>query len=108
MGREYTLAALAAPAVVLALEVLVLRTGALRRPRFWAAIGVVLAFQVPVDGWLTAGRDPVVSYRPAAVCGLYGPWRIPLEDFGFGLALAALTMLLWEWTGRRPGRNRDG
>ncbi len=101
MVSEYTLAALAAPSAVLALELLVLRTGAPRRPRFWVAIAMVLAFEVPVDGWLTGGTPPVVSYRAAAVSGLHGPWRIPLEDFGFGFALAALTLLLWEWTGRR-------
>ncbi len=105
MPGEYTLAALAAPVAVLALEVAVLRTGLLRRPRFWLAVGMVLAFQVPVDGVLTMGSPPVVSYDPHAITGLRIPGRIPVEDFGFGLALTALTLLLWEVNRRRaePG-----
>lgn len=103
---EYTVAAVLAPLLVLAVELAVLRTGLLRRRRFWAALAIVLAFQVPVDGWLTSGHAPVVAYHPVATSGLYGPWRIPIEDFGFGLALAALTLMLWERTARR--RDEDG
>ena len=104
MRGEYTIAAAAAPIAVLVLELAVLRTGLLRRPRFWAALALVLAFQVPVDGWLTWHRAPVVSYSAAAVSGLRAPWDIPVEDFGFGFALAALTLLLWEWNRRRDER----
>jgi lycopene cyclase domain-containing protein len=99
--HEYTVAAVAAPILVLGLEIAVLRTGLLRRPRFWAALALVLAFQVPVDGWLTWHREPIVSYDARALSGLRAPFDIPVEDFGFGFALAALTLLLWEWTGRR-------
>lgn len=101
MRGEYSLAALAAPLVVVVLELAVLRTGLLRRPRFWAAIALVLAFQVPVDGWLTWHRAPVVRYDDRALSGLRAPFDIPVEDFGFGFALAALTLLLWEWNRRR-------
>jgi lycopene cyclase domain-containing protein len=98
---EYTLAALVAPAAVVALELAVLRTGLLRRARFWAATVVVLAFQIPVDGWLTWRGAPIVSYDDRVTSGLRMPLDIPVEDFGFGLALVALTLLLWEWNGSR-------
>jgi lycopene cyclase domain-containing protein len=91
---EYTAAAVVAPVAVVALELLVLRTGLLRERRFWAALAIVLAFQVLVDGWLTAGDDPVVAYSAWASSGVR-LWRIPVEDFGFGFALVTLTLLLW-------------
>jgi lycopene cyclase domain-containing protein len=93
---EYTVAAALAPVVVVALELTLLRTGLLRRGRFWAAVAVAMAFQVPVDGWLTHRSAPVVLYGAHAISGIRGPWDIPVEDFGFGFALVALTVLLWQ------------
>lgn len=103
MPGEYTLAAVAAPVLVVLLELAVLRTGLLARPRFWAAIAIVLAFQVPVDGALTGGTTPVVRYSAEATSGARGPFGIPVEDFGFGFALATLTLLLWERFRRLDG-----
>jgi lycopene cyclase domain-containing protein len=95
---DYTLAAVLAPAAVIAVELAVLRTGLLRRGRFWAAVAVAMAFQIPVDGWLTHRGAPIVMYDPQAISGIRGPWNIPVEDFGFGFALVALTLLLWQRT----------
>jgi lycopene cyclase domain-containing protein len=92
----YTISAICAPAAVLAVELTVLRTGILRRGRFWAAIAITLAFQIPVDGWLTKLSAPIVLYRPSAVSGVRWPWDIPVEDFGFAFALITLTLVLWE------------
>ena len=50
--------------MVCAAELAVLRTGLFRRPAYWAAIAIVLAFQIPVDGWLTKLSAPVVLYQP--------------------------------------------
>jgi lycopene cyclase domain-containing protein len=91
---EYTIAASVAPVAVVALELVVLRTGLLRQRQYWAALVIALAFQVPVDGWLTAGDHPVVGYAEHASSGLR-LWHIPVEDFGFGFALVSLTLLLW-------------
>jgi lycopene cyclase domain-containing protein len=91
---EYTVAAVVAPVAVVALELVALRTGLLRQRRYWAALAIVLAFQIPVDGWLTAGDRPVVGYAEHASTGLR-LWHIPVEDFGFGYALVTLTLLLW-------------
>ncbi|MGA8113048.1 MAG: lycopene cyclase domain-containing protein [Actinocatenispora sp.] len=95
MPGEYTLAAFLAPALVIALELAVLRTGLLRSGRFWAATAVALGFQVPVDGWLTKLRAPVVLYGTSGNSGLRPLWDIPVEDFGFGFAMVGLTLLLW-------------
>ncbi len=98
------MAAVCAPLAVIVLEVVVLRTGLLRRGRFWAAVLVTLAFQVPVDGWLTRLPDPIVSYSPSAISGIRWPWDIPVEDFGFGFAMTALTLLLWQRARQRAAR----
>ena len=104
---SYTAAAVCAPVLVVALELAVLRTGILRQARFWLTLVITLAFQVPVDGWLTKLSAPVVSYQAGAISGLRWPWDIPVEDFGFGIALVTLTLVLWE-RARRAGRVPGG
>lgn len=93
---EYTIAAASAVAAVVALELGVLRTGLFRRPAYWIAMAIVLAFQVPVDGWLTKLSAPIVLYDRDRISGIRAPWDIPVEDFLFGFALLTLVLLLWE------------
>jgi lycopene cyclase domain-containing protein len=108
MTGEYTLAALAAVLAVVALEILLLRTGLFREGRYWATLGIAFAFQVPVDGWLTRAQRPIVQYSAEATSGLRFPWNIPVEDFGFGFALVTLTLLLWRRHGHADSpRERD-
>jgi lycopene cyclase domain-containing protein len=99
MPGEYTLAAVLAAVTVVGLELAVLRTGLLREPRYWLTIAIVIGFQIPVDGLLTHGDAPVVSYSDAATSGIRFPADIPVEDFAFGYALVTLALLLWR---RRP------
>ena len=103
-GLGYTVPAVASVAAVVAAELAVLRTGLFRRPAYWAAIAIVLAFQIPVDGWLTKLSAPVVRYSRASMTGLRFPWDIPAEDFLYGFALVTAALLLWEYQGRRPAR----
>jgi len=98
---DYTVATAVAVVVVVALELAVLRTGVFGTARYWIAIGIIAAFQVPVDGWLTKLSDPIVRYDEAETLGVRVPWDIPVEDFGFGFALVTLTILLWESHERR-------
>ncbi len=100
MTGSYTIAAACAPVLVVLLEVAVLRTGILRRGAFWATVAITLGFQVPVDGWLTKLSAPIVRYRPQAGSGLRWPWDIPVEDYGFAVAMIALTLMLWVRVGR--------
>lgn len=93
---SYTVAALASVVAVVVLELAVLRTGLLRRATFWIAYAICLFFQILVDGWLTKLSAPIVLYDDAHNSGIRVPWDIPVEDYLYGFALIALTLLLWE------------
>jgi lycopene cyclase domain-containing protein len=105
---EYTLAALVASATVVALELVLLRTGLFRRLAYWITLAIVFAFQVLVDGWLTKRSAPIVRYAHRAVSGLRFPWDIPIEDFLYGFALLTLVLLLWEWAGDKSPQRTGG
>ncbi|MFC0674384.1 lycopene cyclase domain-containing protein [Brachybacterium hainanense] len=92
---EYTILTVLAIALVLLLELRVLRTGLLRSGAYWIAMTIVMGFQILVDGWLTKLSDPIVLYDDAMTTGIRAPWDIPIEDFGFGFAMVTLTMMLW-------------
>lgn len=93
---EYTAAAVAAAAAVVAAERWWFRTGLFRRPAWALTMAVCFGFMIPVNGWLTKLRAPVVVYSRTATSGLRFPWDIPVEDFLFGFALLNLVLLLWE------------
>ena len=83
-------------AVVVLLEVRVLRTGLLQTRAYWIAMGICYAFMIAVNGWLTKLTAPIVLYDADATTGWRFPWDIPVEDYLFGFALLTLTMLLWD------------
>ena len=101
---EYTWAAVAGVVAVVLLEVLWLRTGVFRTATFWIAYGIVVFFQVLVDGWLTKLSAPIVVYNPDTFTGWRAPFDVPVEDYLFGFALVTLTILIWVHLGR--GRRR--
>ena len=99
--NEYTIASLVAVVVVVAVELLWLRTGIFATATFWIAYGIVVFFQCLVDGWLTKLSAPIVIYNPDHNLEWRVPFDIPVEDFAFGFAMVTLTIILWEWAGRR-------
>jgi lycopene cyclase domain-containing protein len=98
---EYTVASACGVVLTVLLEILVLRTGLFRDPRYWVALAIVAAFQLLVNGVLTC--PPIVSYDPDQILGP----RIacaPIEDLGFGFAMVTTTIALWRRAGvRTPG-----
>jgi len=92
---EYTVLTLLAVAAVIVMELAWFRTGIFATAQYWIAIGIVSAFQVPADGWLTKLSNPIVIYNPTEFLGIRVPWDIPIEDFGFSFALVTLAILLW-------------
>ena len=101
---EYTVAAIVAAGLVVALELRVLRTGIFRRRAYWLTMAIVLGFQVLVDGWLTKLSAPIVRYAEADTTGIRFPWDIPVEDFVYGFALLTLVLVLWERAGQDADR----
>ncbi|HEX7355395.1 MAG TPA: lycopene cyclase domain-containing protein [Mycobacteriales bacterium] len=103
----YTDLAVAAVAITVGLDLLVLRTRLLRSRRFWVAYAIVLAFQLIVNGVLTGRR--VVVYDGADIIGtsaspFIGAGRFcfaPVEDLLFGFSLVTQTLCWWVWWGRR-------
>lgn len=102
---EYTVLTVLAVVLLVVAEVAWLRTGIFRSLQYWVALAIVLAFQVPVDGWLTKLSDPIVLYNPVHHSSLRVPWDIPIEDFGFGWAMVTATILSWLVLGRRGERS---
>ena len=92
---DYTGLAVGAAGAVVLLELMWLRTGLFRRPEYLVTMGILFAFQVAVDGWLTKLSAPIVVYNPHQLSGVRFPWSIPIEDFLFGFALITTTLLLW-------------
>jgi lycopene cyclase domain-containing protein len=99
MIGEYTLASACGVVLTVLLELLVLRTGLFRDPRYWVALAIVAFFQLLVNGVLTC--PPIVSYDPTQILGP----RIacaPVEDLGFGFAMVTTTIALWRRTTPHP------
>ncbi len=109
--NEYTVASLLAVAAVVVVELAWLRTGIFATATFWISYAIVVFFQCLVDGWLTKLSAPIVVYGDRYYSGWRAPFDIPIEDFAFGFALVALTIMLWEWAGPRDrvaGPRRGG
>ena len=102
-GIGYTVPAVVAVIVVIVLELAILRTGLFRRAAYWISMAIVVAFQIPVDGWLTKLSAPIVIYDDRHTIGVRFPFDIPVEDFLFGWAMVTAVLLLWE---RRRLRDR--
>jgi lycopene cyclase domain-containing protein len=99
--REYTVTAVLSVVGTVALEVVYFRTGIFRRAQYWIAMGIVYAFHVLVDGWLTKLSAPIVLYDDGEILGLRIPWDIPVEDYLFGFSMITLTILVWLRLGAR-------
>jgi lycopene cyclase domain-containing protein len=95
-GLGYTLPAVVSVVAIVALELMLLRTGLFRRPAYWLSMVIVIGFQILTDGWLTKLSAPVVIYENWQTSGIRFPFDIPIEDFLFGFALVTAVLLLWE------------
>lgn len=71
-----------------------LGTGLLRMPRYWAFAALVLGFTAVFNAYLT--WRPIVHYGEAHQLGLR-LGTIPIEDFGYGLALCTATVAVYQW-----------
>ncbi len=105
----YTAIAVVAVLAAVALDRVAAHTRLTSSRTWWAAYGIIVAFQLLTNGWLT-GRG-IVRYDPDAIIGnarvtLLGEGRLayaPVEDLAFGFALVLTTSVVWVWLGRRSG-----
>ncbi|MCW2539495.1 MAG: lycopene cyclase protein [Frankiales bacterium] len=97
----YTELVVLALLVSIAVDLLVLRTGLVRRRAFWVTYAIVLFFQLLVNGVLTGLG--VVRYDQHTIIGLRVAYA-PIEDIGFGFSLILLTLGCWVALGRPRGR----
>ena len=101
--NEYTIASIVAVVAVVVVELAWLRTGIFVTATYWVAFGIVLFFQVLVDGWLTKLSAPIVVYREPDTSGLRPVWDILAEEFLYAFALLTLVIMVWD----RAGRGED-
>jgi lycopene cyclase domain-containing protein len=99
--REYPILTVGLLAGVLFLESVWWRTGIFRMRAYWSTMAINLFFMVLVNGWLTKLSAPIVKYAEDEFSGLRPIWDIPLEDFGFGIALLTLVLMSWVKVTRR-------
>ena len=103
----YTTLALLAVVAAVAMDRWVVRTRLTGTGCWWTAYGIIVAFQLLTNGWLT-GRG-IVRYDPDTILGgraivLVGDGRLvyaPMEDLAFGFALVLTTCVAWVWLGNR-------
>ena len=108
----YTQIAFLVVAIVLVIDLAVLRTRVVRRALFWVSYAIILPFQwltngiftgagiVLYDGDVIVGSTSPVDGRPPFI----GDGRLayaPVEDMLFGFALVLLSLSLWVYFGRR-------
>ena len=102
---SYTEAAALAVGLAVLLDLSVLGTRLVLRAGFWASYGIMLVFQLLVNGLLTGLR--IVRYDPAQILGPRFVFA-PVEDLFFGFALIIVTLSVWVWVGRRMAAGRRG
>lgn len=93
---SYTVTAVIGVLVAVAIDQLV-GTKLIRRKAFWAAYGIVLFFQLVVNGLLTGLR--IVRYDPDRIVGARIVFA-PVEDLLFGFSLVLVTLVVWVRLGR--------
>lgn len=97
----YPLLSCAVVVAVVLVELCWLHTGLFRDRSYWISMVIVVAFMIPVDGWMSKTSDPIVIYSPSVLSGVRFPWDIPIEEFAYAFALLTLVMLLWDRAGAR-------
>jgi len=108
----YTAIAVVAVLAAVALDRWGARTRLTTSGTWWTAYGIIVAFQLLTNGWLT-GRG-IVRYDRDAILGsdlvrFVGDGRLvyaPVEDLAFGFALVLTTSAVWVWLGPRSGEEQ--
>ncbi len=109
----YTQIAFLTFAVVIVVDLFVLRTRMVTRKEFWIAYAIMVGFQFLTNATLTGTET--VQYADDSIIGVgndtapgqppfLGEGRLfyaPVEDVFFGFALVLLTLAMWQFWGSR-------
>lgn len=88
----YTALAVTSVFLVLALELIFIKSNLLRKPAFYFGYAIVVFFQLLTNGYLT--KSGIVLYDPSAIIGTRIAFA-PVEDLLFGFSLVFLTLATW-------------
>ena len=95
---------------VLILDQLILKTKICFTRKFAWFLLVVILLQTIVDNYLNGrwlANNPIVGpYNPNFYSGIK-IWHTPLENFGFGIALISLNVIIFEWLEKRSIQKRS-
>jgi len=100
--KEYTAEVLAVLAVLAAVDQLA-GTRLFRRGAFYLLLLCLGVGTLLFDGYLDA--RPVLRYGWRYLSGVQ-LWVVPVEDFGYGAALATVAVLMWELLERASKQRR--
>jgi lycopene cyclase domain-containing protein len=95
----YTALAVLSVILVLAAELLVIKSQLLKKPAFYFGYAIVLFFQLLTNGYLT--KLGIVLYDPAVILGPRIAFA-PVEDLLFGFSLVFLSLAIWVRLSRHP------
>lgn len=95
---SYTLAALLAAAITLAMDLSVFRTKVVLTRHYLKFIGFMTIGFLFCNGILTA--VPIVTYNPSEMLNVRF-FTIPVEDFVYGFALVTSTISIYEFINRK-------
>jgi lycopene cyclase domain-containing protein len=99
--KEYTTLAALSAVIAVVLDLVILRTKLIRTGRFWLFIAIMYGFKLLMNGYLTS--RPIVLYNADHFMGSR-LGTIPYEDFLYAFALVSVPVIVWEWWGRRVGK----
>ncbi len=91
--REYTILAIVSILAAILIDGIT-KVKVLQRKEFYLFLAIILGFKLLVNGFLTVKE--IVIYNPSFFLG-FRIGSIPLEDFGFGFSMVALTIIFWEY-----------
>jgi len=97
----YSELAIASVVLVIALDLLVIRTRLLGTLRFWFSYAIVFSFQLLTNSWLTGNN--IVMYDEEFIWGVRLA-NAPVEDLLFGFSLILGTLIIWRVLTRRDER----
>jgi lycopene cyclase domain-containing protein len=95
---EYTLFVFFALIFALILDLWILKTKLIRKPRFWIFLFLVVMLQTVVDNWLN-GRWWFGDYIVGEYSSYSGIkiWHTPLENYLFGIGLVWMCIAVFEF-----------